>query len=214
MEGQRSVKRLLHLKLERRNRNHSIGWAHVTVLILTFFVISLFGQDDPGQLMPEPPPYVIQPNDVLEIFVWNESDLSRQVRVRPDGRISFPLVQDLKAVGLTPEELKLAAEERLSEYLESPNVTVIVESIEHYSIFVTGLVNSPGEFTSENSLTVLQALSLAGGFQEYADKSNVRVFRTYGKENVIFEFDYDDVIKGKKTHQNIVLRSGDVVVVP
>lgn len=189
------------------------------ILLISFLsLFSLFGQEspavDPGQLMPEPPPYVIQPNDVLEIFVWNESDLSRQVRVRPDGRISFPLVQDLKAVGLTPAELKLAAEERLGEYLESPNVTVIVEAIEHYSIFVTGMVNTPGEFTSENPLTVLQALSLAGGFQEYADKSGVRVFRTYGKENVIFEFDYDDVIKGKKTHQNIVLRSGDVVVVP
>ena len=189
------------------------------LLIAAIHFLSLYGQEnaslvDPGQLMPEPPPYVIQPNDVLEIFVWNEPSLSRQVRVRPDGRISFPLVQDVKAVGLTPIELKATAEERLSEYLESPNVTVMVEAIEHYSVFVTGLVNSPGEFTSENALTVLQALSLAGGFQEYADKSGTRVFRTYGKENVIFEFNYDDVIKGKKTHQNIVLRSGDVIVVP
>lgn len=195
---------------------------HCTMKYLVPLLISVcvlfrtgFGQSDAsGRIDPAPLPYVIQPSDVLEVFVWNEPELSRQVRVRPDGRISFPLVQDLLASGLTPKELKAAAEDRLKEFLEAPNVTVIVHSIEHYKIYVTGMVNNPGSYQAENPLTVLQGLTLAGGLQEYADKSKVRIFRTYGTENVLFEFDYDEVIKGKKAHQNIILRSGDVIVVP
>jgi polysaccharide export outer membrane protein len=168
-------------------------------------------QTEPGELVPH---FVIEANDILEIFVWKEPDLSRKVLVRPDGRISFPLVQDLMAAGLTPGELKGKVETLLAEYLASPNVTVIVDAIQHYRIYVTGKVNNPSSFTVEKPVTVLQALSLAGGFAEFADEDDIKVIRSYGKEYIYLNFDYKDVVKGKSTHQNIFLRSGDVVVVP
>jgi polysaccharide export outer membrane protein len=162
----------------------------------------------------EVPLYVIEPNDLLEVFVWKEPDLSRTVLVRPDGRISFPLIQDLQASGLTPAELKGKVEELLKEFIAAPNVTVIVSAIQHYRIYVTGKVNSPSSFMVEKPITVLQALSLAGGFAEFADEGDIKIVRMYGNEYVYLDFNYKDVIKGKNTQQNIVLRSGDVVVVP
>src|SRR3989442_11389020 len=112
--------------------------------------------------------YIIQPNDVLSIFVWKEPNLSEKVTVRPDGRISFPLVQDMQAAGLNPGQLKNKIEESLREYIEVPNVTVIVEAIQSYKIYVTGKVAKPGMLMSEKPISVLQAISLAGGFSEFA----------------------------------------------
>jgi len=146
--------------------------------------------------------------------VWGEPDISRMVQVRPDGRISLPLVQDLLASELTPAELKEQMENRLKEYVDSPNVTVIVEKIQSYKVYVTGEVQKPGGILVEKPITVLQALTLAGGFQEYANESKIRIVRTIGGEHLVFEFNYKDVIKGKKAEENIVLRSGDVVIVP
>lgn len=176
--------------------------------------------------IPDPKMYVIQPNDLLEIVVWGEPDVSRTVLVRPDGRISLPLVQNLRVSQLTPVELKEQMENRLEEYIDSPNVTVIVQAIQSYKIYIIGEVLNPGEIVREKPITVLQALTLAGGFQEFADESQIRIIRAYGKwilpsvkkefpaRQLIFEFSYNDVIKGKNTDQNIFLQSGDVVVVP
>jgi len=164
--------------------------------------------------VPDTPAYVIQPNDLLEIVVWGEPDISRTVLVRPDGRISLPLVQDLQASELTPVELKEQMENRLKEYVDSPNVTVIIQAIQSYKVYVIGKIQNPGGIVVAKPITVLQALTLAGGFQEYADKSDISIVRTYGREHLVFEFNYKDVIKGKKAEQNIELRSGDVVVVP
>ncbi|HEY2934564.1 MAG TPA: polysaccharide biosynthesis/export family protein [Acidobacteriota bacterium] len=158
--------------------------------------------------------YVIQPNDILEIFVWKQTDLSRKVLVRPDGRISVPLVQDIEAGGSTPGELKANLEARLKEYIISPHVTVIVDTIQHYKIYVIGKVQKPGSFPSEKPISALQALTLAGGFQDYANTSEITIIRIDGKEHMVFHFNYKDVIKGKGTDQNILLKSGDVVVVP
>jgi len=160
------------------------------------------------------PAYVIQPNDLLEIVVWGEPDISRTVLVRPDGRISLPLVQDLQASELTPVELKEHMENRLKEYVDSPNVTVIIQAIQSYKVYVIGKIQNPGGIVVEKPITVLQALSLAGGFQEYADESGIHIVRTSGDQHRVFKFNYKDVIKGKKAEQNILLRSGDVVVVP
>jgi len=163
----------------------------------------------------EPVPYyVIRPGDLLDIFVWKEPELSRKVLVRPDGRISFPLVQDLGASGLTPVELKEKIESLLTEFLASPNVTVIVDQINNYTIYVTGKVNGPQGFTLPRPVNVLQAISLAGGFAEFADEGDIKIIRAYGDDYIYLDFNYKDVIKGKKTEQNIILRSGDVVVVP
>jgi polysaccharide biosynthesis/export protein len=160
------------------------------------------------------PLYVIQPNDMLEIFVWKEPELTRKVLVRPDGRISFPLVQDLMAAGISPGELKDQIEKRLKEFLSAPNVTVIVDAIQSYRVFVVGKVQKPGMVSSEKPITVLQALALAGGFQEYAKDSDIMVIRNSALENLSFDVNYKDVVRGKKPEQNITLRSGDVVVVP
>ncbi len=187
-------------------------------LVCFLSLFPVWGQENPAQLNedlePDRPPYVIEPDDILEIFVWKEPDLSRKVLVRPDGRISVPLVQDLPAAGLTPVELKESIEEMLEEYIDTPSVTVIVDAIQHYKFYVTGKVQNPGLFTSVRAVSVLQALTMAGGFQDYADKSEISVVRTYGREHVVSHFNYGEVIKGKKTHQNLILRSGDVVVVP
>jgi len=160
------------------------------------------------------PLYIIKPNDILEIFVWKEPDLTRKVLVRPDGRISFPLVQDLQAAGSTPGELKEQIEKKLQEYLNSPSVTVVVDTIQSYRIFVVGKVQKPGGQVLEKPITVLQALALAGGFQEYAKDTEITILRNDEKEKIVFNFNYRDVVKGKKLSQNIFLKSGDVVVVP
>jgi polysaccharide export outer membrane protein len=160
------------------------------------------------------PLYVIQANDMLEIFVWKEPDLTRKVLVRPDGRISFPLVQDLQAAGISPGELKTQVEKRLSQFLNAPEVTVIVDAIQSYRVYVLGKVQKPGAVSVEKPVTVLQALALAGGFQDYAKDSEMTVIRTFNNEHIVFDFNYREVIRGRKPEQNIILRAGDVVVVP
>jgi len=160
------------------------------------------------------PLYIIQPNDILEIFVYEEPDLTRKVLVRPDGRISFPLVQDLQAAGLNPGELKTSIETELEIYLNAPSATVIVDAIQSYRIFVVGKVQNPGAYMAEKPITVLQALAFAGGFQEFADESEMTIIRTLGNRSRVLNFNYKDVVKGKNSNQNIYLESGDVVVVP
>ena len=160
------------------------------------------------------PLYVIQPNDVLEIFVWKEQELTRKAFVRPDGRISVPLVQDMPAAGLSPKELKDEIEKRLKAYIEEPNVTVIVDAIQSYKVYVTGKVQKPGPILAEKPVTVLQAIAMAGGFQDYANQSGITIVRKYPGESILFRFDYNDVAQGKKPEQDIFLRSGDVILVP
>jgi polysaccharide biosynthesis/export protein len=160
------------------------------------------------------PSYVIQANDLLEIHVWKDPELTRKVIVRPDGRISFPLVQDLPAAGLTPVKLKEDVERELKKYIEIPNVTVIVEAIQSYRVYVTGKVNKPGAIMSEKPLSVLQALSLAGGLLELANPAEIVVIRSTAGDNLLFRFNYQDVLKGKNFNQNMLLKAGDVVVVP
>ena len=159
-------------------------------------------------------PYKIQPNDILEIFVWKEPDLTRKVLVRPDGRISFPLVQDMPAAGTTPVELKDEIEKKLKEFIDAPNVTIIVDTIQSYKVFVTGKVQKPGVLMMEKPITVLQALALAGGFQEFANPSEMTIVTNDGSKNTMLKFNYGEVLKGKNSEQNIILKSGDVVVVP
>jgi len=160
------------------------------------------------------PLYVIQPNDVLRIFVWKQTDMSGQVLVRPDGRISLPLVQDIQAAGRTPAELKQNIEESLKEYIEFPTVTVIVDAIQSYKVFVTGQVTKPGPIMSEKPISVLQALALAGGFLPLSKPAEIIIVRTTTDGGTLFRFNYPEVIKGEHFNQNIALKTGDVVVVP
>ena len=170
-----------------------------------------------AESMPDPDPsadFIIKANDILEIFVWKEPDLTRNVLVRPDGYISFPLVQDLRASGMKPSQLKASLEEKLREYLTEPNVTVIVDQIRHYRIYVTGKVQAPSSFILEKPITVLQAISLAGGLQEFAKESDVEIVRSTSQGYSYLDFDYKEIIRGRNVSQNIYLESGDVVVVP
>lgn len=158
----------------------------------------------------ELPSYQIQINDVLQIFVWKDTTLSRsQVLVRPDGRISLPLVQDMQASGLTPVQLKQKLEDHLKDYIDLPNVTVIVDSIQSYQIYVMGNVGNGGVIKSPTPLNVMQALAHAGGFKDFAKKEEVFIFRG----NLLYKFNYKEYTEGKNLNQNIRLESGDIVEV-
>ena len=157
------------------------------------------------------PGYLIQPNDVLSIFVYKYPELSRdKVLVLPDGRISIPLVQDMKASGLTSSQLKDKLEEKYKDIINVPNVTVSLEAIQSYQVYMMGKVGSPGTLVRATPINVMQALGAAGGFREFADKEHIVIFR--GDERI--RFNYEEFEKGKNQDKNIWLLSGDVVNVP
>jgi polysaccharide export outer membrane protein len=206
-------------------RRHSVISVVLLFLVLVSSRPALAGQaasaptveDTPNLKGPKPttlPPYIVQPNDLLEIYVWKDQNLTRKVTVRPDGRISFPLIQDMQVAGLSPEAIKSEIEKRLKEYIEAPNVTVIVEAIQSYRVFVTGKVAKPGALMVEKPISVLQALALAGGFLEFANPAEMVIIRNTGEDSILFRFNYVEAVKGKNFNQNILLKSGDVIVVP
>jgi polysaccharide export outer membrane protein len=161
-----------------------------------------------------PADFVIGPDDVLGVVFWKEPDLTSDVTVRPDGRITLPVIGELAAAGLRPEQLQTEIVARASKYLTAPNVQVVVRTINSRRVFVTGRVTTPGGHLLNGPLTVMQAIALAGGLTEYADAKNIAVLRTTSKGTVRFQFNYKDVAKGKNLQQNIVLQPGDTLVVP
>ena len=158
--------------------------------------------------------YLISPEDVLEISVWREEDMSREVVVRPDGGISFPLAGDLKAAGKTPMKLQSDITERLKKYIPDAVVTVSVTQVQGLRIYVTGKVRSPGQFRIGRYIDVLQALTLAGGLTPFADQSDIHIMRRTKNRIEVIPFNYGQVEKGKNLEQNIILQTDDVVVVP
>jgi len=158
--------------------------------------------------------YRIGPEDVLHISVWKEEDLDRKVLVRPDGGISFPLAGDLQVSGRTPLEVQDEIRSRLQRYVPDAEVTVAVDEISGYTVFVLGEVNEPGQFTLGRYVDVVQALTLAGGLTPYASERGIRVLRRQDGQEVTYGFDYRDIQRGRDLKQNIILQSGDVVVVP
>ncbi|HTU41938.1 MAG TPA: polysaccharide biosynthesis/export family protein [Candidatus Aquilonibacter sp.] len=159
--------------------------------------------------------FIIGDDDLLAINVWKEPDISRQVPVRSDGKISLPLVGEVKAAGETPLKLEQDLESRLKNYIDEPEVTVIVQQINSQKFNILGQVNHPGSFTLANSATVLDAIALAGGFRDFAKQKSVYVLRANadGSETRI-PFNYKEVLKGKNPEQNIKLLPRDTVVVP
>jgi polysaccharide export outer membrane protein len=160
------------------------------------------------------PSYLIGPQDVLSISVWKDPELTQTVPVRPDGKISLPLLNDVQAAGLTPTQLKVQITEALKKYVTDPIVTVIVTQINSQRLYVTGEVTHPGAFPLLPGMTILQALSSAGGFTQFANMKKIYMFRMVKGKQVDFPFDYKDVIHGKKLDQNVVLHAGDTIVVP
>ena len=162
-------------------------------------------QDDAQQVVQE---YRLAKEDVVEVSVWKEPDLSRTVPVRPDGKITLPLLGDLPAEGLTPGQLEKTVQDKLSPLVRDPRVTVIVHDVNGSRIYVTGMVTRPGAFPLRSRMTVLQALAMAGGLAEFADRGEITVLHADGSRHVVT---YDDLVNGKVRRQ---LSAGDTVVVP
>ena len=161
-----------------------------------------------------PTDYVIGPDDVLGIVFWRDADMTGDVTVRPDGMITLPLLRDIKAAGLKPDELRVQIQEAASKYIEDPNVTVVVRQINSRNVFITGQIARPGPYPVTGQMTVLQIIAVAGGLTEFADEKNITITRQGSAKTEHFKFNYKDVARGKNLQQNIVLKPGDMVVVP
>ena len=162
--------------------------------------------DDPG--------YRIGPEDVLQVSVWNNEPISRTAPVRPDGKISLPLLNDVEAAGLTPMELRERLLGRLAEYMPHPEVSVVVTEVRSFKVAVIGQVPKPDRFELRSAATVMDVLAMAGGFTEFAARSRIVVIRANGDKTERIPFDYDKVRSGDGGQDNFRLRPGDIVVVP
>ncbi len=161
------------------------------------------------------PGYQIQPGDILQISVWREEDLKLEVLVRPDGGFSFPLAGDMTALGKTVEDIRKEISDRLVRFIPDLVVTVAVKEINGNKIYVIGQVNKPGGFVMNPRVDVMQALSIAGGATPFAKLDEIFVLRRTGENNQVrLPFRFNDVVKGRGLEQNVLLLSGDVVVVP
>jgi polysaccharide export outer membrane protein len=200
----------------------NVKYFFLSLAILLSGCISLFGQT-PAKNPPVSNPtanvnnaeYIIGLEDVLSVSVWREPDLSlREVVVRPDGKISLPLVDDIHANGLTPAQLQDEITGKLKEYVAAPNVTVTVIRIMSQSVSVVGQVARPGTYMLGAPTSVIEILARAGGPTEYAKTKDIKVLRKEGNQTLQFLVNYKDIMKGKNLEQNIILKKGDVVLVP
>ncbi len=202
-----------------RRLSGEAGWVLPWLMVMLLYMLPatvIFAEEEVIGNLPlsDTPAYRIGPEDVLEIFVWKEPELQREVLVRPDGGISFPLAGDLEAAGRTPVEVQEELTKRLQRYIPEAVVTVTVTKVAGYRIFVVGKVTNPGQFVVGRYVNVLQALTLAGGLTPYASENKIKVVRKKDGKEITFPFQYSEVKKGRKLEQNILLQSGDVVVVP
>jgi polysaccharide biosynthesis/export protein len=161
-----------------------------------------------------PDAYLLQPGDVVQIVVWKEQELQGDVLIRPDGGLSFPLAGDVVAAGRTVDAVRAEVEQRIRRYIPDGVVTVAVKQVTGNRIFVIGKVNHPGDFQLSRPTDVVQALSLAGGMTVYADANAIRVLHRENGQLRSIRFRYGDVEQGKRLEQNVLLQSGDTVVVP
>jgi polysaccharide export outer membrane protein len=198
------------------------------MMLLGFVTIGTWGQDattdttTPDKMTPPvtqpsgpavPPDYVIGADDTLHVTVWKEPDMSATLPVRPDGKISLPLLDDVPAAGLTPMQLAASIKEKLKKYIADPRVTVVVTAMNSQRIFVAGEVNHPGAMALLPHMTMLQALSSAG-FTQFANVKGIYLLRTQNGQQTKTGFNYKDVVKGNHPEQNIFLKPGDTIVVP
>jgi polysaccharide export outer membrane protein len=196
-------------------------WLVVTMLIL----IGSVGCQKalPSQAPIETPTvateFLLGPEDVLEIVVWRNQDLSRTVVVRPDGMISMPIIGDVQAAGLTPDQLADRITKRLKDFKENPSVSVSVKEVNSYTVFLLGEVVKPGKYQLKSYTTILQAISMAGGFTPYASKNKLQVVRhiTNGDgtwREVRLAMPYDDILSGRGDPEYFMIKAGDTVVIP
>ena len=167
-----------------------------------------------GEVKTSDADYMIGPGDQLDISVWKDEALTKIVLVLPDGKIYFPLIGEVTAGGKTISQLKKDMETRLASYVNDVVLNVDVRQVNSLLIYVIGRVNNPGRLVLNSNVNVLQALSSAGGLNPFARRSQIKIFRRDVQETKVFKFDYDDVSSGKHLEQNILLKRGDVIVVP
>jgi polysaccharide biosynthesis/export protein len=168
----------------------------------------------PLKLTTTDPNYTIGADDVLSIDVWKEPEISRTIPVRPDGKVSLPLLGDVRAAGLGPTELAAQIQGQLRNMLLNPQVTVIVTQINSQRIFILGEITRGGTYPLLPNMTVLQALSAAGAFTQFANLKKIYVMRTENGQQQLFPFNYKEVISGRQREQNLRLKAGDTIVVP
>lgn len=158
----------------------------------------------------DPKTFTLGPEDVIYVRVWREPDLSGTLVIRPDGKITLPLVRDVEASGLTPEQLAAAVTKKLTEFINNPQVLVQVQAVRSKRYLITGEVNRPGAFPLAVPTTVFEAIGLAGGFRDFANKKKITIVRGVQR----LKFNYNDVVKGKNLSQNVYLENGDKIIVP
>jgi len=158
--------------------------------------------------------YIIGSEDVLYIHVWKEETLSKTVSVRMDGKISIPLADDIQAAGLTPLKLKEKLSEKLQDFVEAPNVTVIVMEANSFKVYFSGQVKTPGVLRLRSETTIAQAISMVGGFTDWASQSKIIIIRREDGKEKRFTVNYKKIISGKDLKSNIILKSGDTIIVP
>ncbi len=158
--------------------------------------------------------YVIGAEDILYIHVWKEEALTRTVPVRMDGKISLPLVQEVKAAGLTPLQLKEVLQRKLKEFIENPIVSVTVTEANSFKVYVTGMVKSPGVYRLRSETSVVQIISQAGGFTEWANPKKIVVVRKEDGREKRITVNYKKIMNGSNTSSNVILKSGDTIIVP
>lgn len=185
-----------------------------TIFISLIFILQLFSISKFLYANEDTKDYIIGPGDVLDISVWKDETLTKQVVVLPDGKISFPLIGEVLASGKTVAQLKKEIETKLSAYVPDVTLSFEVRQVNSMLIYVIGRVNNPGRFLLNINVNVLQALAMGGGLNPFAKRDKIKIFRYEGGKTQIFRFNYDEVVEGKNLEQNIVLKKGDVVVVP
>ena len=191
--------------------------------LISFFVPTVFSQEDEkvlsakqaqAEVAADSDRYVIGSEDVLYIHVWKEETLSKTVSVRMDGKISMPLIDEIQAAGVTPLKLKEILTERLKEFVEIPTVTVIVMEANSFKVYISGQVKSAGVYRLRSETTLAQMISMAGGLGEWANKSKIIIIRKENGKEKRFTINYKKIVKGKDLNSNILLKSGDTIIVP
>ncbi|MCD6561719.1 MAG: hypothetical protein B1H11_03590 [Desulfobacteraceae bacterium 4484_190.1] len=189
-------------------------WMTLFLFSVLLVNTAIFSWIKPAIAQTKVPSYLIGPNDLLNIFVWREPELTRDITVMHDGRITFPLIGEVMAKGKTATELKNVITEKLRDYITAPQVTVIVRESRSRRIYTVGKVNAPGPYPLEPGMTVIQAISAAGGFAEWADTKNILIIRNEDGKKEQLHYNHKEFMSGKNLNQNIMLKPDDTIVVP
>jgi polysaccharide export outer membrane protein len=174
----------------------------------------LFKKEPQADAVASSDQYVIGPEDMLYINVWREEALTRTILVRADGKISLPLVDDVQAAGLTPLQLKQNLTEKLKQFIDNPNVSVVVTEANSFKVYVTGEVRTPGVYRLKSETTLLQIIPMAGGFTDWANQKKIMIIRKEGGKEKRITANYKKILEGQDPKSNVVLKPGDTIVVP